>query len=306
MPYSARWFLGVILAGCGAIGAHAQSPDSPSPSRATTAEHGLVPDQSRDAVSPQDNGYKDGPWKSFSDVTKEAEVRTGMFTLYLKREKAYLSLTPAQLDRDYLLVTQLSRGIGELGLDGGSSIRSDLVRFHRAGDRIELQIVNPRFAATPGSPMERTVEYSFGNSVAQSFSIATMRDNGEILVDVAPFLLSDWADLGAFFQGVATQRKLSGTITLDRDRSAMEQIRVFPGNFEAGVRLTYQANRNLGLETVSDYRWIPVGVHYSLLELPTVPMRPRYADERVGYFISAIKDFSRDTAESFFVRYVNR
>jgi hypothetical protein len=35
-------------------------------------------------------------------------------------------------------------------------------------------------------------------------------------------------------------------------------------------------------------------------------MRPRYADQRVGYFISAFKDFSRDTAESFFVRYVNR
>ena len=35
-------------------------------------------------------------------------------------------------------------------------------------------------------------------------------------------------------------------------------------------------------------------------------MRPRYADDRVGYFVSAIKDFSRDTAESFFVRYVNR
>ena len=169
-----------------------------------------------------------------------------------------------------------------------------------------MRVVNPRFAADSGSPMARAVDYSFGNSVAQSFPIATMRDNGEILIDVAPFLLSDWADLGAFFQGVATQRKLSGTIMLDRERSSMEQIRLFPGNLEARVRLTYQSNRNLGLETVSDYRWIPVGVHYSLLELPTIPMRPRYADERVGYFVSAIKDFSRDTAESFFVRYVNR
>ena len=35
-------------------------------------------------------------------------------------------------------------------------------------------------------------------------------------------------------------------------------------------------------------------------------MRPRFADDRVGYFISAFKDFSRDTAENFFVRYVNR
>jgi hypothetical protein len=249
---------------------------------------------------------EDGPWKSFSDVTKGAEVRTGIFTLYLKRDKAYLALAPTQLDRDYLLVTQLSRGIGDLGLDGGSSVRSDLIRFHRAGDRIELTVVNPRFAATPGTPMARAVDYSFGHSVAQAFPIATVRDNGEILVDVAPFLLSDWADLGAFFQGVAAQRKLTGTIALDRERSSLEGIHLFPGNLEAEVNLTYQANRNLGLETVADYRWIPVGVHYSLLELPATPMRPRYADERVGYFISAIKDFSRDTAESFFVRYVNR
>lgn len=260
----------------------------------------------RDAFFLQQNRVQDDPWKSFSDVTKGAEVRTGLFTLYLKRDKAYLSLTRSQLDRDYLLVTQLSRGIGELGLDGGSTIRSDLVRFHRAGDRVELLVVNPRFAATPGTPMARAVDYSFGHSVAQSFPIATMRDNGEILLDVAPFLLSDWADLGAFLQGVATQRKLTGAIHLDRERSSVEQIRLFPGNLEAQVRLTYQSNRNLGLETVSDYRWIPVGVHYSLLELPANPMRPRYADERVGYFVSAIKDFSRDTAESFFVRYVNR
>ncbi len=306
MPHSARWFLGVFLAGCCAISAHAQSPESPNPARSTLADTALSAPASHDAVFHQGNSHKDGPWKSFSDVTKDAEIRTGMFTLYLKRDKAYLSLAPGQLDRDYLLVTQLSRGIGELGLDGGSSIRSDLVRFHRAGDRIELLVVNPRFAATPGTPMARAVDYSFGHSVAQSFPIGTMRDNGEILVDIAPFLVSDWADLGAFFQGVAAQRKLSGSIILDRERSSVEQLRLFPGNLEAQVRLTYQASRNLGLETVADYRWIPVGVHYSLLELPAIPMRPRYADERVGYFVSAIKDFSRDTAETFFVRYVNR
>ncbi|MGZ8392489.1 MAG: zinc-dependent metalloprotease [Gemmatimonadales bacterium] len=308
MPQSARWILGALLAGCGAINAHAQQPaNSPSSARAAPESDTLLsPNAPRGPVAFQPSSLEDGPWKSFSDVTKGAEVRSGIFTLYLKRDKAYLALTPGQLDRDYLLVTQLSRGIGELGLDGGTSIRSDLVRFRRAGDRIELTIVNPRFAATAGTPMARAVGYSFGHSVAQSFPIATLRDNGEILVDVAPFLLSDWADLGAFFQGIATQRKVIGTIVLDRERSSLDGIRLFPGNLEAEVRLTYQANRNLGLEAVADYRWIPVGVHYSLLELPTTPMRPRYADERVGYFVSAIKDFSRDTAESFFVRYVNR
>ena len=108
-------------------------------------------------------------------------------------------------------------------------------------------------------------------------------------------------------QGVATQRKLTGT-----DRAGPRAVQPrgappLPGESRGrGPADLTRANRNLGLEAVADYRWIPVGVHYSLLELPTTPMRPRYADERVGYFVSAIKDFSRDTAESFFVRYVNR
>jgi hypothetical protein len=251
---------------------------------------------------------QDASRKSFSDVTKGSVVGSGLFTVYYKKERVLLSLTSGQLDRDYLLVTQLSQGIGELGLDGGSSVRSELVRFHREADRIELWVVNPRFTAEPGSPMARTVAYSFGHSVAYSFPIAATREGGseEVLIDLAPFLLSDWADVASVFQTAATARKVTGNITLDERRSSLQEVRLFPTNLEAEVRLTYQSPRNLGLETVSDYRWIPVGVHYSLLQLPAVPMRPRFADERVGYFISAFKDFSRDTAESFFVRYVNR
>jgi hypothetical protein len=308
VSHSTRWFLTGLFAGCGVVRATAQQlPDTPSPARAAVVvDSSDTGGHSRESVILPERDRKDVPWKSFSEVTKGARVQHGIFTLYSKRDNSYLSLTPAQLDRDYLLVTQLSQGIGELGVDGGSSVRSDLIRFHREGDRIQLWVVNPRFAATPGTPMAHAVAYSFGHSVAHAFAIATMRDNGEILIDLTPFLLSDWADLGSFFQGVANQRKLSGNVFLDRERSSLERLHLFPGNLEAEVRLTYQSNRNLGLEAITDYRWIPVGVHYSFLELPSTPMRPRYADERVGYFVSAIKDFSRDTAESFFVRFVNR
>jgi hypothetical protein len=251
---------------------------------------------------------QDIPWKTYAEVTQGAEAATGLFSIYYRRDQVLLGLTPAQFDRDYLLVTQVSQGIGDLGLDGGTTLRSDLIRFHRQGDRVELWVVNPRFAATPGTPMARAVDYSFGHSVAQAMPIATVRDPAEsqILFDLTPFLLSDWADVGATLQAAAVRRKLTGNVTLDDKRSSLQDLRLFPANLEAEVRLTFQGPRNLGLETVSDSRWVPVGVHYSLLELPATPMRPRYADERVGYFISAFKDFSRDTAESFFVRYVNR
>ena len=251
---------------------------------------------------------QDVPWKGFAEVTRDAEAASGIFSIYYKRGQVLLGLTPDQLDRDYLLVTQLSQGIGDLGLDGGTSLRSDLVRFHRQADRIELWVVNPRFAAAAGTPMARTVDYSFGHSVAWAFPIATVRepDQGELLLDLTPFLLSDWADVGSTLQAAAARRKPAGNVVLDEKRSSVQELRLFPSNLEAEVRLTFQSPRNIGVETVPDPRSIPLGVHYSLLELPATPMRPRYADERVGYFISAFKDFSRDTAESFFVRYVNR
>src|SRR2546427_593896 len=56
----------------------------------------------------------------------------------------------------------------------------------------------------------------------------------------------------------------------------------------------------------------PHGAHRRLLVRPVggpvVPdrERARHDDDRVGYFVSAMKNFSRDTAETFFVRYVNR
>ena len=259
------------------------------------------------AGAKSDSAKKDLPWKPWPEVTKDARTLTGLFTVYLKRENVYLSLKPDQFDRDYLLVTQLSEGVGDYGIDGGLSIRSDLVRFHRAGDKVQLWLVNSYVTATPNTPMARTVAYSFGHSVAHAFPVASIRDTtNEVLIDLAPLLVSDFVDMGSFFDYLIRSFRLQGSASFDRERSSFEGVRVFPTNLEARVRVTYRSGRPLGIQTVADYRYIPVGVHYSLLELPAAPMQPRAADDRVGYFVSARKDFSRDTAQTFFVRSVNR
>jgi hypothetical protein len=96
---------------------------------------GAAPTTAQRDSAKADSAKKDLPWKPWKDVVKDARVATGMFTAYLKRDNVYLEIQPAQFDRDYLLVTQLSQGIGDFGFDGGSSMRSDLVRFHRPATR---------------------------------------------------------------------------------------------------------------------------------------------------------------------------
>ena len=60
-----------------------------------------------------------------------------------------------------------------------------------------------------------------------------------MLIDIAPFFLSDWGDVGTVLQTAAAQRKVTTTITLDDKRSSFQQLRLFPTNVEAEVRLTF-------------------------------------------------------------------
>ena len=94
----------------------------------------------------------------------------------------------------------------------------------------------------------------------------------------------------------------------DKDRSALGTVKAFPENVEIEALLTYTPNdrQNVNLNTVPDERYVAVTMHYSFSKLPDVPMQPRLADDRTGYFLQAVKDFSRDDQEHFWRRYITR
>ena len=51
---------------------------------------------------------------------------------------------------------------------------------------------------------------------------------------------------------------------------------------------------------------LTINVHYSISRLPSTGYKPRLADDRIGYFLTVIKDFSKKNPEDRFVRYINR
>ena len=69
---------------------------------------------------------------------------------------------------------------------------------------------------------------------------------------------------------------------------------------------TYASGGQAQIDTVPDSRGVTINVHYSISRLPETGYQPRLADDRVGYFLSVIKDFSRPGGEDQFVRYINR
>jgi hypothetical protein len=257
------------------------------------------------AGAPAEGAAADKPYQDWKKVTKDATKKSGFLTLYQKRENLYLELRPDQMNTPVLGIFSMAQGIGRNGVLGGLPIGSAVIEFQRTGDRVLVVQKNTRFVAPAGSAIEKAKDLSISNSVLASLKVESVHDSTKaVLVDFAPLLVSDALDLA---EGLR-QSFSNKTFRFDKDRSALTSVKVFPENDELEAQLTFSPNDRQGLDinSIPDDRYLSVTVHYSFSKLPEKPMAPRLADDRTGYFLTVAKDFSRDTKEHFFVRYVNR
>ena len=247
-------------------------------------------------------GAPDKPFADRDKTTKDAVKKEGFFTVYQKRENLYWEIKPAQMKKQFLANVHYARGIGLAGQLGGLPLMNEMVQFERYGDHVFLIAPQTRIVASSGGAFRRAVDLSFGGSVIASFKVESERDSS-VLVDLASLVVSDVTDLTTRLQG-ATHTSFH----FDKDRSSVSMWKVFPKNIEVEALLTYSPNSrdNLSLNTVPDQRYVPISVHYSFLELPSEPYVSRLADDRVGYFLTAVKDMSKENADNYWVRYVNR
>jgi hypothetical protein len=243
-------------------------------------------------------------YKNWSEVTKDAEIKKGLFKVYKKREDVYFEIEKDQLDKPFLAVLSMSKGIGARFVLGGLPIDDIMFDFHRVEDHVQIRRLNTLFRSSGDEAVQKAIDLTFGNSILFSLKIESENDEtGALLLKMNDVFLSDLPDLAYWMRLV-----LRKPVRLDSKRRAFGEIKVFPGNVELEAMLTYVPGdrRGLYLPSVPDPRYIEVGVHYSIINLPEKPMEPRLADDRIGYFLTPFKDFTRDDSESFMVHYINR
>ncbi|MDY6781163.1 MAG: zinc-dependent metalloprotease [Cyanobacteriota bacterium] len=254
-------------------------------------------------------GKQDFP--PFEEIVKNAEKQEGLFPLYQTQDKGklYLEIPPDRLDRDYLCIITLSRGLGEGFLLNGLSLDNFLFRFRRVGDKVQFVLPNINFRADAGDPVGRSLVSSFSDSVLYVLDIQSIHpERQSLLVDLSDLLLSgdDLAGLSQLLSSV-----LGNSYVLDGDKSYFGETQAFPLNLEIEAIYGFSAKGNLDsaieLPTVPDRRAFNLAIHYSFSELSANNgYVPRLADERVGYFISAYKDLSNNRDPEPFVRYIQR
>jgi len=268
---------------------------------AAPADEAKKPDEKPTATASDAPGKSASPssQKPFATLVKDATRVPGLITLYRTDGKVYAELLPNLLDKEFFVSISIARGIGERSLLGGMSwgFGDDWVwQFRKIDETIHVVRKNVRFFADKGSPEAKAVDLAYTDSVLFAVPIISTSPAGGSVIDLGAIFFTDLPQIANTLPG----------FSFARDRTTWASVKSFPDNVELQVAATYGSSGKTQIDTVPDSRGATITVHYSLSLLPQNTYKPRLADDRIGYFVTALKDFSQNVDADRFVRYINR
>ncbi|MEZ4376961.1 MAG: zinc-dependent metalloprotease [Gemmatimonadales bacterium] len=282
----------LALAACSASSATTTPAARPTPGGQAAGRDSAGGGAARPAAS------RNGP-KAYKDViTAKAISDSGAFTVHRIEDKWFYEIPAAMAGREFLVVSRIARTASGLGY-GGSKNATDVVRFVRRGDKVDLKHVSYATVADSTSPMSIAVQNSNLEPILQTFDIAAYGPDSSMVIEVGDFFVADIPMLGLS----SGRRTALGVRRLDPKRTYVARIASYPTNIENRVVLTYDATK---APANAETGTITIEMNHSMLLLPKVPMQPRIYDERVGYFSTQQVDYGREEDRAVTRRFIDR
>ncbi len=220
----------------------------------------------------------------FDEVVEDHVKLEGFFDLYHNAKKDHLlAVVPkSMLGKNFLLASSIAGGPQFTGFMWSTRV----VQWHVMDKRLVLLAPDLRIQRAKNSSVEDVVARTYTDKIVLSTKILTKR-NGDPVIDMDKVLKRDRVGLAALYGG-----------TVDTSLSKWAKTKAFKHNIELAVDNAIMTRGGDGTYA---------RVHYSISGLPDNDYKPRRADDRVGYFMKAIKDWSKDHSDrTVFDRYVNR
>ena len=264
---------------------------------------GLRPTAPATPAAPKAKTADAGP-KPYGEVVTDAAVSDpGLFTVHRVGAKVLFEIPDSLMGRDLLSVSRIAAVPAGLGayVPAGSKTAEQVLRWERDGDRVRLRTQSYTSVADAALPIAQSVRVNNFQPVLAAFDVAAVSpDSAAVVVDVTALYTTDVA---AFSGLSAEQRTRFKVRKLDAERTFVDDAAAFPENVNVRHTLTYDAAEpptGDGTGTVS------MQMYQSFVLLPVVPMTPRLADPRVGYFSVRQIDYGRDDQKAAERTYIRR
>jgi len=237
-------------------------------------------------------------------ITKDAISDEGLFTVHKVDKKYYFEIPNKYLNKDMLLVSRLSKLPSNLGggyVNAGSETNEQLIVWQRFQDKILIKSKSYNSVANDTLPISISVKSNNYEPTLFAFDIvAFSKDSANTVIDVTKFYSTDVKAISGISAEMRETYKVKG---LDDSRSFINTIKSFPMNIEVIQDMTYNASKPSMLEETES---ISIQMNQSMILLPEVPMKPRLADPRVGWFTVSQYDYGSNELKSDLKTYIQR
>ena len=219
----------------------------------------------------------------------------GLFNVQHFKEDWFFQIPDSLLGRPFLSTTRFISTPVNLGVYGGELVASHVLYFEKQDDKILLRGLAYDATADSDDQIHRALVASSEDPIIASFKIDKETDDTlhrhHSSIRVTDFLRADNVVTG--FPDASKQRySVAG---LRPEQSYIDHVHTYPINTEVQTVKTYTARTGQG--TTATPSGVQTGLmtfrlNTSFVLLPKEPMRPRYFDERVGYFTESHREFS--------------
>ncbi|NOT00273.1 MAG: DUF5117 domain-containing protein [Phycisphaerales bacterium] len=236
------------------------------------------PDAAKDAEK------KPPEFPPFEEVSKDHKKIPGFIELYHDEKKDHLLavIPKSMLGKEFLIAQSIAGG----PVATGFMWETQVVQWQEMDKKLVLIEPDLRYAEAKDSTVADVVARTYTQRIVLHTPIVSKRD-GDPVIDMDSVFKSDRAGLEQIYEG-----------SMNPALSRWAKIKGFEKNVELSVDAAIMSGQEGGTRA---------RVHFSISELPNGDYKPRQADPRVGYALTARMNWGRKHDEkTVFDRYIHR
>ena len=234
--------------------------------------------------------------KPYKDVVPAtAKTSRGLFIIHKVDDRWLAEIPDSLFGRDMLVVTRIVKAptgfysfvkaFGALSY-AGDAINNNVIRLERlTDDKVFLRSISylERSEDSSANGLYQNVQDNNAQPIDAVFPVKAINEPGRsVVIDLTDFINSENDVL--YFNSLL--KPLMGLTSLAADRSFIDNIKAFPMNIEIKTVRTYNDAPGKGSHSYE--------LNSSIVLLPSVPMRSRPADLRIGLFYDSYIDYDAD------------
>ncbi len=216
--------------------------------------------------------------KSYAELLKGATSDSGLLTVHRKGTDLWFEIPDSLMGRDLLLVNKISGVpyvLNDAGVNKGMGFGEKIIRFRKDTlyKKVWVMTYDPRITSPQNDAISRSVRDNYRESVIEQFPIEVYgKDSTTVVIQVNKVFDGSEKSFNNVFGA------LSLSVSPKKELSKIESAKAFPENVI--VKSTLTTLHTEGESSVP----LTVDITSNLVLLSREPMKPRFSDERVGYF----------------------